>query len=122
MQQQVLQLRPEQFLADYRIFSLVIATLFGILGPISLITGFPAALLAYQVHTIVLVCGPYVAIALVQFSPPSFLQGYDYMKKGMYEKSRTRSIISAYLSFGTMFLSVITTSLIACALMGFLSY
>ena len=62
MQQQVLQLRPEQFLTDYRIFSLVIAILFGILGPISLITGIPAALLAYQVRTIILVLWSLVGI------------------------------------------------------------
>ncbi len=41
------------------------------------------------------------------------------MKEGLYEKSRTKSIISAYLTFGTMFLSIMSSTLIICLLVGF---
>ena len=48
-QHQVMQLRPEQFLTDYRTFAVVIAFLFGIVGPVSLLTGIPAAYMAIAV-------------------------------------------------------------------------
>ncbi len=49
IQQQVLELKPEHFLTDYRVFALVIAILFGIIGPFSLFTGVPAYFFASEV-------------------------------------------------------------------------
>ena len=108
----MVMVEPSQFITDYRGFSIVVAVLFSVLGPPSLLLGIMAVCCAFAVSLDTGQPGSSGNSTIIIRVLSFFLQSRKLLKEGKLKAAKQFSVGSAYLSVGTIIFGLISMMLI----------